>query len=287
MKKCLLLLLTIGLAALSLFGCTTPDVPGSAWAQKEILVYDVLKKTDGENGIPFATAVSTLERVTGQVAMKNVAGKEYTIPSNGTHFSMVTTDTDGNVIMESEFIMGDFNPVASYKTVKYGDKDYSYSGEYVSGKFVYNFTDNKNPSNSVTGASIKTSGTYMDNEFIYMYIRCYALENINKAITLLTPPDGGSTDVVVKAVAEGSTDLLLPGKTEKEKVDISGVSINRATTPSGSGIYVTYTKYNDDTDAGNFGLKTSKNYHIPILIVENDITYKIKDGDNIQIFTSK
>lgn len=259
MKKIITLVVLILILSLTLVGCGSTMPPGTSWADKEILVYDVV---DGTNAAGTLTA--TLER---NPTNKTIDEVEYSEATSRLTISYAFNDE--NITIES--LLNDFVPLATYKVVSTTSKNYTLSSYYKGKYYNYNLTDNEGKKSE----RIKTKGEFIDNDLLYTYLRCQNLGNgLNKTLSIPDPISGTLQTYSAKAV--GTEDIVVPFPDGEKTVPAYKIKISRTSTPIGESIYIFYSP---DSDAFTIsgGLASSNDSRkFPIKIIENNITYKLK-----------
>ncbi|MDD4315764.1 MAG: hypothetical protein PHC84_01235 [Clostridia bacterium] len=260
MKKIILLVVLL-IAVFTFTACSSPTPPGTSWADKEILVYDV--KIDG---VIVGELTSTLER---EPADKTIGGTPYA--SATSRLTVTFTGTNNGDTIEIQSLLADFAPLATYKKVVSADKNYELTAVYNS-KY-YNYTLKQN--GAETSDRIKAKAPYIDNDLLYTYLRCQSLASgIN---TVLNIPDAHSgTLQSLTAASQASETLTVPYPDGNKTVACYKVAITRNETPVGSSIFVYYTPDSAEyVIPGSIG-SINDSVKIPVKIVENDVTYLIK-----------
>lgn len=270
MKKIALILIVLTVAVTALFGLTacggTVEVPGTAWSDKEILTYDVFDG-DVKTGA-LVTYIETLEP--GDYYLTKVREEPFKVTAKvakGIRLTMSVKDLEGKEIMYSESLMNSSTAIASYK--KTSDNE------------IRGYYDGKRYNYSVNGGEwkrIKASSGFMDNELLYTAIRCHNLDTgYNGSFKVMNPLDNGSVNI---SVTTGTTAkkftvnyVNLEKGTESHEAELMAVRISKSETPIGSPIFVYYTK--EDFKIYGSVAKPTPSYHIPVEIVENNITYKL------------
>ncbi|HHT83834.1 MAG: hypothetical protein ACOYEC_03515 [Christensenellales bacterium] len=257
MKKFFAVTILLALVCFAFTACNSPTPPGSSWADKEILTYEVKR---GEEDLGVLTAIT--ER---NPSDKTIGGKSY--PAATTRYTI--SYSFGDTQIETVALLKDFTPLASYKKIT-GAKNYELTA-YYEGKYYHYTLANSEQSSG----KIKVKGETIDNELLYTYIRCQNLkEGINKALNI---PDAFTDKLEgVSVVSQGTEKLSVPYPDQTKTADCYKIAIVRNSTPIGKPIYVYYTPDNsENTIIGGLG-SMNNSTKVPVKIVENDITYTIK-----------
>ena len=244
MKKFVIILLVMILvvtAALTAVSCNgNTNVPGAVWANGETVKYDIMRGTEN-----LGTLTVTLEKLSpNSEATLNATGETYKINSSahGTRITVTAQANDGTEWLKSESIMDMFTSIASYRKVNYNGSNYELKSRYED-KYYY-FSINGGAEERLR---VGESG-FVDREQLYTVVRAYDLD---------AGYSGNTTDAIVMNFA-------------------------RTSTPQGMAITVVYSA----TDAlevlgnpagGGFAAGGNSSVRIPLRIVENDITYNIRE----------
>lgn len=260
MKKLLFIVIVL-VVAFSFAACSSPPPPGTSWADKEILVYDVI--VDGES---VGELTSTLER---NPADKTIAGTEYKKATSILTVNYVNAENGQSVVIKS--LLNDFAPLATYKKVTTGDKDYELSARYDN-KY-YNYTLKQNGEEFKD--RIKVKAPFIDNDLLYTYLRCQNLDGgIN---TIISVPDAHSGGIQsLTAASQAAEKISVPFPDENKVINCNKVVLTRNASPVGKSIIVYFTPGGDEhTIPGSIG-SINDSSKIPVKIVEGNITYMIK-----------
>lgn len=290
MRKFLIVMLVLALAigaSLSLVACSgNVDVEGSKWTNEEVLSYEIY---DGSTLIG-ALVVKT-ERVSAGDQTLNMTGTTHKITAStvkGTRVTMTASDLNGNIMMASESLLNGFTTLASAKKVVKDGVETKVQARYDGKRYYY----------SVNGGEeekIKIKAGFVDNELLYTVLRAYSIENgYTGSYTVVDNIQGEKTAL---SVTTSNPEYLYAGTThDVAGVSVSGVkifsngveqpmvtsvkcvelSIARSDAPIGTPIYVTYSIEGEGGlkvwGEGSTGLYST---HIPVKIVENNLTYKL------------
>ncbi len=282
----LVLVLALG-ASLGLIACSGDvDLPGLKWTNEEILTYEIY---DGAT-LTGALVITTSRIGAGEQTLESTGTKHNVTATTvkGTRVKMGVSDLNGNILMTSESILNGFTTLASAKkVVKDGVETTTYA-RYDGKRYYY----------SVNGGEeqkIKIKTGFVDNELLYTVLRAYSIEDsYTGSYTVIDSVQGekvkmsiatSKTDVYYKGtlhdVAGASVqgvEITSDGVTQPMKTDIKCVElqIQRATAPVGAPIYVTYS-IEGESGLSVIGEGKTNHYstHVPVMIVENNLTYKL------------
>lgn len=286
MRKFLILMLVVVLAlgaGVSLVACSGDvDLPGLKWTNEEVLTYEMY---DGDV-LVGALAVKT-ERVDSGNQMLNMTGETHNVSAStvkGARVTMVASDLDGNVIMASESLLNGFTTLASAKKVSYNGVEYTTKARYDGKRYYY----------SVNGGEekkMKIKQSFVDNELLYTVLRAYTLENSYSGTYIVVDNVAGekvemnistsNADVRYNGANNAGIKVLSDGiESLASNVKCVELNIQRASAPVGTPIKVTYSVEGDGglsvLGKGSAGHRST---HVPVKIVENNITYKLASID--------
>lgn len=268
MKKIILLILLVCLSLFTLVGCSgNVDIPGSAWATTEELTYEVKDKDT-----IIGTMVTKLERLPiGTHKLEKVSDDSYDFGNNGTKQTVTFKDNEGNVKMESETLLNNFTPVASYKMMNYSDKNYIITAKYDSKYYRYTIKENGVDRSD----KIKTGSEFIDNELFYTIIRCYTLENANysKKMTVLNPFSNSKESMTYSKI--GTKKIEIPMPSGKKEADCLEFSITKSKSPVGKPIKVFFSPNTEGFVLEGVHNNFRNSYHLPVEIQEGDLNYKL------------
>lgn len=259
MKKILTLVILILTLSLTLAGCGGTTPPGSSWADKETLVYDVF---NGEQAVGTLTA--TLERDPEDTT---IDGTEYSKATSKLTINYTFNDESINI----ESLLNDFTPLATSKVVSTTNKEYTLNSYYKGKYYHYNLENNGNKKSG----RMKVKGEVIDNDLLYTYLRCQNLENgLNKTLAIPDATTGSLQSYSANAV--GTENILVPFPDGEKTVAAYKIKISRTSSPIGESIFIYYSP--NTTEATITGGLTSLNdsRKIPLKIVENNMTYILK-----------
>ncbi len=269
MKKLLLIIAIIVTMALTLVGCASTPVPGTAWADHEVLTYDVI-----EDGAVIGTMTTTIEILEGEQSLTLGADKEtkYNVGTglDGKRLTQ-TIVIDGKIAMQSQALVKRWSTIASYKMVDYKDNNYAINSTY-SGKYV-KYTKTTGDAEPVTGSIKIGKSGYIDNEFIYTYIRAYAEldSSMSKSVTTIDYENMQKTTLSIATTTDNVEKFAFEGK-ERE---CAKMIVQHTSSPVGKSIQARYlTRKAYEKPSSTSPLYGS--YHLPAEIVENNLTYKLK-----------
>ncbi len=275
MKKIFLIITIIVCLTLTLVGCSNTTEKGSAWANKETLVYDVIEKNaDGSEKV-IGTMTTSIEVLQGEQTL-NIAGSDTTTKYNlgtGTSGKRLTNTVyiNGEKAMESQALITNWTSLASYKYFSYGEKNYSVSTRYEDGYVYYTKT--------VDGSSVEDyvnvgSTGYVDNEFIYTYLRIFSdLDtSMTQTVTTIDYDSMESASITISSKIADVPTFTFEGAERK----CAEVTIQSSDSPVGLQTSVRYfTK--DAYEKEPSGSSSYKSYRIPAEIIENNMIYRIKE----------
>ena len=286
MRKFLILMLVVVLAlgaGVSLVACSGDvDLPGLKWTNEEVLTYEMY---DGDV-LVGALAVKT-ERVDSGNQTLNMTGETHNVSAStvkGARVTMVASDLEGNVIMASESLLNGFTTLASAKKVSYNSVEYTTKARYDGKRYYY----------SVNGGEekkMKIKQSFVDNELLYTVLRAYTLENSYSGTYIVVDNVAGekvemnistsNADVRYNGANNAGIKVLSDGiESLASNVKCVELNIQRASAPVGTPIKVTYSVEGDGglsvLGKGSAGHRST---HVPVKIVENNITYKLASID--------
>lgn len=291
MKKIILILLIAILAAggaLTLSACSgTTDTPGSQWVDEERLTYKII---DNENDAQIGKLTVTTKSITESTAAlprSGVSANLSYVATSRALITMVAVDNADNEIMYSESIMDGFSPLASYKSVNYNGTQYTVSASYDGKHYTYSL-------NGGEEQKLKIKSGFCDNELLYTIIRCYSLDSsYSGSFTVADPLQGTKAtlnvtydeDIVFKpnyictAQTGDGVQSVISG------INATTFAIYGSETPVGQYAYVTYA--NKGTDSGYLslagkGISGKSSYQIPLIIIENNLTYQLTDATAVK-----
>lgn len=293
MRKFLILMLVVILAVgagVSLVACSGDvDLPGLKWTNEEVLTYEIY---DGD--VLVGALVVKTERVESGNQVLNMTGETHKVSAStikGARVTMAASDLNGNVIMASESLLDGFTTLASAKKVNYNGVEYTTKARYDGKRYFY----------SVNGGEekkMKIKAGFVDNELLYTTLRAYTLEN-NYSGTY-TVVDGVAGEKVEMNVSTSNPEVRYNGTTHNVagasvtgiKVFSDGIesmatnvkcvelNIQRAQAPVGTPVKVTYSVEGEGglsvLGKGSTGHRST---HVPVKIVENNMTYKLASID--------
>lgn len=262
MKK--LILVCILLAAIvTVTGCTgNTATPAAAWAGIEVLNYNV-QDADGQN---LGTMTTTIRRKATEGFSNVLEDRTY---NNADCRMEMETDTASYNIKTTVLSKGMYTlAIKKVFTDKLdASKGYVWSGYHEGKRLVY----------SINGGQTKKlnvgSSGYTDNEFLYMYLRCYTIENVPSALNVADPIGGTVTKLSTSYQTQAKAFDAIPYPGETRAAICNKVTISLAETPKGKGITVYYTPDEAAYNVDSFKESATTTRKIPVMIVENDITY--------------
>ncbi len=257
MKKLVVLIMVIAVFALVLTGCNSVASPTMAWADAEILSYDI---TDTSSKEKLGTMTITTLRTTTDNAL------------NGRNYSSNTKtiiDIETNAVKTQSVVLSNaYTALAMSKTYEdkqNADNNYSLEARQVGKNYVYSI-------NGQAEQKIKTGAKNTFSEFIYQYIRCYPMSSAPASIAIANPLNNQvSTVSVVNSEAEERLTINYPEDTKEINCNI--LLIKLSDKPVGKGIYVSFIP--DKAEYEIQGLSMTPSKKIPAKIVENNITYTL------------
>ena len=282
MRKFLILMLVVVLAlgaGVSLIACSGDvDLPGLKWTNEEVLMYEMY---DGD--VLVGALVVTTERVESGNQTLNMTGESHNVSAStvkGARVTMAASDLNNNVIMASESLLNGFTTLASAKKVNYNGVEYFTKARYDGKRYFY----------SVNGGEekkMKIKQGFVDNELLYTVLRAYTLENNYTGTYTVVDNVAGekvemnistsNPEVLYNGVANTGVKIVSDG-IESTQVNVKYVELNiqRASAPVGTPVKVTYSVEGEGglsvLGKGSAGHRST---HIPVKIVENNITYKL------------
>ena len=282
MRKFLILMLVVVLAisvGISLVACSGDvDLPGLKWTNEEVLMYEMY---DGD--VLVGALVVTTERVESGNQTLNMTGESHNVSAStvkGARVTMAASDLNNNVIMASESLLNGFTTLASAKKVNYNGVEYFTKARYDGKRYFY----------SVNGGEekkMKIKQGFVDNELLYTVLRAYTLENNYTGTYTVVDNVAGekvemnistsNPEVLYNGVANTGVKIVSDG-IESTQVNVKCVELNiqRASAPVGTPVKVTYSVEGEcGLSVLGKGSAGHRSTHIPVKIVENNITYKL------------
>ncbi len=252
MKKILGVLAVCVLTCVLLLGCTGASTIAPAWADEETLTYKITNSKSNE------TVGSMTVRNIRRPDDKTLNGKEYNADGK-----TVIDITLGEKTVKVTFLTKQYTVLAEEKIIKEGEKETKINA-YHSGKNAFYTIDGGEEK------KIKTGNTgYTESEYLYNYIRCYALPTVPGVVKIADYLTG--TTKTVNCSAYASAELSVPYPDGEKKKQCTVIAVSLADTPTGEAIYVWYTP--DDESSNVSGVSISPSKKFPVKIVENDLTY--------------
>lgn len=282
MRKFLIVMLVVVLAlsvGISLIACSGDvDQPGTKWTKEEVLSYEIYDGTT----LVGALAVKT-ERLEAGNQTLNLTGETHNVNAStkGTRITMKGLFLDGSTFLESEAILNGFTTLASAKKITKNGQDTFIKGRYDGKRYYYSVNDGEEE-------KIKIKAGFVDNELLYTVLRVYSIEN--NYTGSYTVMDNVAGEKTLLNIATANADfryvkgikITSDGIEQESANNVKCVELNiqRAEAPVGTPIKVAYSVEGDGGlkvwGQGASGLYST---HIPVQIVENNITYKLVSID--------
>jgi hypothetical protein len=267
MKKILLVILAAALSLLSLTACNSnTNTVDQSWADAETLTYSMYDSSVGSEKIGGAVMSITTNLTEADKTACPDADTKLTADVTRTGVCLLSTVyyAKGYRVLTLTRTYTDLADDANSYILKatHSGKNYRYSLSYPG-------ASQKNKSGSI---NVGSTG-YTDNEFLYYYIRCYAIGSVPSSIKVADP----FTDTAVKLTTSYKSDAAtVTSDTDKlGSVVCNSVSISKSSSPVGNGITVYYLP---DTSTYSYGDHTViKSVKFPVKIVENNISYVLGD----------
>ena len=290
MRKFLIVMLVVVLAVgagISLVACSNDvDLPGLKWTNQEELCYEIY---DGNTLV--GALIITTERVNAGDQVLNMTGESHKVSAStvkGTRVTMLASDLEGNILMASESLLDGFTTLASAKKVNANGTSYTTKARYDGKRYIYSVNDGEEK-------KIRIKAGFVDNELLYTVLRAYSIENnYSGSYTVI---DNVAGEKVKVNISTSNPEVRYNGTTHNVGgVDVTGIkivsdgveqtmatnvkcvelTIQRAEAPVGTPIKVTYSVEGEGglsvLGVGSTGLYST---HIPVKIVENNLTYKL------------
>lgn len=259
MKKLLLVCLLL-IALVSMASCTNNvATPTAAWAGIEVLSYDV----NDANGQNLGTMSTTIRRKTEGFS-SSLEGKDY--PAADCRMEMLLDTTSYNIT--TTVLSKGLNTLAIKKIFvdkQNAENNYTAIGYREGKKLIYTL-------NGVEKKLTVGSSGYTDNEFLYMYLRCYAIQNVPSSISVADLAGGTVTKVSASATLSAKAIETIPYPDGAKSAICHKINISLSDSPIGKGIEVYYTPDEATYNVNGFTYNATTK-KIPVLIVENDVSY--------------
>lgn len=257
MKKVLILILVAVTLVFVLAGCNSAASPTMAWADAEILEYDI---TDSSSKEKLGTmTITTVRTVTDNI----LNGKSYY--SN----TKTNIDIETNLVKSQTTVLSSaYTALALSKTYidkQNADNNYTLEARQVSKNYVYSL-------NGQAEEKMKTGSGYTFSEFVYQYIRCYPLSSAPSSIKIADPLTG-QIATVTAANSGAEERLTVPYPDETKEINCNVLTLSLSDNPVGKSIYVSFIP--DKIEYEIQGLSMTPSKKIPAKIVENDFTYTL------------
>ncbi|NCA91631.1 hypothetical protein EOM82_00035 [bacterium] len=257
MKKILILILVAATLVFVLTGCNTAASPTMAWADAEVLKYDI---TDSASKEKLGTMTITTQRTTLD---NTLSGNTY---SSNTKTSI---EIETNAVKSNTVILSNaYTALALSKTYEdklSADKNYTLEARQVGKNYVYSL-------NGEAEKKIKTGSGYTFSEFVYQYIRCYPASSAPSSIKIADPLNG-QVATVTAANSGAEERLTVPYPDETKEINCSILTVSLSDSPVGKSIYVSFIP--DKVEYEIQGLSMTPSKKIPAKIVENNLTYTL------------
>ena len=285
MKKIAVILLVTVLAAaaaLTSVSCNgNTNVSGAVWANEETIQYDIMRGTDN-----IGTLTVKLEKLSpnSEVTL-NATGENFKINSSahGTRITTTAVSADGVEWLKSESIMDMFTSIASYRKVNYNGEAYELKGRYEDKYFYFSLNGGEEER-----LRVGESG-FADREQLYTVVRAYDLDaGYAGSYKIADPLSNEVVEVAVSTAGETTfnfdytaTDFEGNSKPYNTTSAVM-VTFSRSSAPQGKAIQVIYSASDAIEVLGNpagsgFAAGGNSSVRIPLRIVENDISYNIKN----------
>ena len=282
MRKFLVVMLVLTLAlsvGISLVACSSDvDQPGTKWTNQETLSYEIY---DGET-LVGVLAVCT-ERLDVGTQTLNLTGETFNVDAStkGTRVTMKALFLDGSTFLESEAILNGFTTLASAKKITKNGQDTFIKARYDGKRYYYSVNDGEEE-------KVKIKTGFVDNELLYTVLRVYSIENdYTGSYTVMDNVAGEKTSLNISTSNADvrytkGIKITSDGIAQADATNVKCVELNvqRSKAPIGTPIKVTYSVEGDGGlkvwGKGSLGLYST---HIPVQIVENNLTYKLVSID--------
>jgi hypothetical protein len=184
---------------------------------------------------------------------------------------------DGSTFLESEAILNGFTTLASAKKITKNGQDTFIKARYDGKRYYYSVNDGEEE-------KIKIKTGFIDNELLYTVLRVYSIENnYTGSYTVMDNVAGEKTGLSISTANADfryvkGIKITSDGIEQESANNVKCVELNiqRAEAPIGTPIKVAYSVEGDGGlkvwGQGASGLYST---HIPVQIVENNITYKL------------
>lgn len=251
MKKLLLMLVLCAMVC-CLFACNDTEADRTCWTEMETITYKV-SDADKEIG----SLVTVLER---NPADKSIDGTQYP----GCTSKYTYTYNAGGTKIEVVALLNDFVPLASKKVYASADRNYNLKCVYE-GKYC-NYTLDENGSQKTD--RIKVKSPFMDNELMYVYIRCKNPSSVNMTINVPSALADGSQALTVSNI--GTDSIPLPAGV----YNVNVVTVQKADAPVGQsiGLYYAADGHKETPEYVSSGMESTRYL---VKIVENNLTYEM------------
>lgn len=284
MKKIILKLLVICACAILTFtfvACSTVNLQGNCWEDKETFSYTATK-----DGVGIGTLSIKSVRIQRNAEAVRIEGlnKSFSI-SGGTKIETEYTGVDGKTMYSIGLLdASNKTPVASYRVEKDKDGNIVYESKAVysadGNKYVCNYSYIDESGKTGSG-EFKQSALFCDNSTMYYIIRTFSHTSLSQTLTVPYFMDEKVVTLKVNSALELKTTNVAVALSEKtatgdpvlstkNSFDLVRVKIGLSSTPAGEPNYVDYTIENDNQ---SFGRASTPSTKIPFRMAEGDIVY--------------
>jgi hypothetical protein len=264
MKKLLLVCLLLIVSA-TLASCTgSVATPTAAWAGIEVLNYAV----EDINGKTLGEMTTTVRRKSTEGFSNILEGKEYSTSDCRMEMKLTTDKYE----IDTTILAKGMNSLAIKKVFvdkQDNQNSYTLTGHHEGKRFVYSIDGSASKKLNVGAAG------YSESEYLYMYLRCYGIDNVPASISIADTTNGTVTKVATSSKKQALSIDAVPYPDGAKSVLCNMVNISLSDSPIGKGITVYYTPDESAYNIDSFAQSATTTKKIPVLIVENDISYRL------------
>jgi hypothetical protein len=211
---------------------------------------------------------TTMRRKVAEGFSNVLEGKEYTLADCRMDMKVSTNLYE----IDTTILAKGMNTLAIKKVFvdKQNDENsYTLNGYHEGKRFIYAIDGGAQSKLKVGSAG------YSESEYLYMVLRCYDIGSVPAAINIADTKNGAVTKVSTTSQTKAKMIEAVPYPLEAKSILCNKVTISLSDSPIGKGITVYYTPDEDAYNIESFALNAMTTKKIPVLIEENDISYKL------------